>query len=108
MIRRRAGISGNISSRLTKDLNTQEAMRNFIHKERNVELAMEDHRSWDVRRWGVAEEALARPIIGVTVTKDNVYTRKQAQTRVFYPRMYCYPIPQTEVWKTEIENNPGW
>lgn len=108
MIRRRAGITGSISSRLSKDLNTQEAMRNFIHKERNVELAMEDHRSWDVRRWGVAEEALARPIIGVTVTKDNVYTRKQAQTRVFYPRMYCYPIPQKEVWKTEIENNPGW
>lgn len=107
-IRRRAGITGYVSTRLNKDLNSQEALRNFIHKERTVELAMEDHRSWDVRRWGVAEEALARPIIGMTVTKDNVYTRKQAQTRVFYTRMYNYPIPQTEVWKTEIENNPGW
>ena len=44
------------------DLQTIADRRNFIRKERTVELAFEDHRAWDVRRWNVAEKALARPI----------------------------------------------
>jgi hypothetical protein len=27
---------------------------------------------------------------------------------VFEDRMYLYPIPEGEVWKTNIENNAGW
>jgi len=27
---------------------------------------------------------------------------------VFDAKMYLYPIPETEVWKTGLENNPGW
>ncbi len=90
------------------DLVTQDAMRNFIHKERTVELAFEEHRGWDLRRWNVATEALSRPIYGVDVAADGTYTRKVAQQRVFEDRMYLYPIPETEYWKTGIENNPGW
>lgn len=108
-IRDRAGLTLDLTTRA--DLNSQEAVRNFIRKERTVELAFEDHRAWDVRRWNVAEEALARDIYGVNVTLQNGqvrYTRKIAQNRVFEERMYLYPIPETEVWKTNIENNPGW
>lgn len=105
-IRHRAGITGNVANR--EDLNSQEAMRNFIRKERTVELAFEEHRVWDVRRWNVAVEALSRPIYGVDVKQDGSISRKQVQTRVFEEKMYLYPIPETEVWKTEIENNPGW
>ena len=93
------------------DLQTIADRRNFIRKERTVELAFEDHRAWDVRRWNVAEKALARPIYGMEITKENgkfVYTRKVAQNRVFTEKMYLYPIPEGEVWKTNIENNPGW
>lgn len=105
-VRHRAGITGNVKDRT--DLNTQEAMRNFIHKERTVEFAMEDHRAWDVRRWNCATEALARPIIGMTINSDGSYTRKMAQNRVFTDKMYLYPVPETEIWKTGMENNPGW
>ena len=105
-IRHRGGITGNVADRT--DLNTKEAMRNFIHKERTIELAFEEHRSWDVRRWNVAKEALSRPIYGVNVASDGTITRKVAQTRVFQDKMYLYPIPETEVWKTNIENNSGW
>jgi len=105
-IRSRAGITGSVADRT--DLNTQAAMRNFIHKERTIELAFEEHRPWDVRRWNVAMEALARPIYGINVASDGTITRKTAQKRVFYERMYLYPIPETEYWKTNIENNPGW
>ncbi len=105
-IRHRAGITGNVSSRT--DLNTKEKMRNFIRKERAVELAFEEHRVWDVRRWNVAEDALARNIIGIDVAANGTITRKQAQKRVFQSKMYLYPIPEGEYWKTGIENNPGW
>lgn len=109
-VRDRAGLTARLVDR--NDLQTQEERRNFIRKERTVELAFEDHRAWDVRRWNVAEKALSRNIIGVDVTTDDagnaVYTRKKAQSRVFESKMYLYPIPETEVWKTNIENNPGW
>jgi hypothetical protein len=106
-IRHRAGINGNVEDR--SDLTaSKENMRNFIRKERTVELAFEDHRAWDVRRWNVAVEALARPIYGIDVASSGTYTRKVAQSREFEEKMYLYPIPETEVWKTNIENNPGW
>lgn len=90
------------------DLQHKDEMRNFIHKERTVELAFEEHRGWDLRRWNVATEALSRPIYGVDVDENGNYTRKIAQQRVFEDRMYLYPIPETEYWKTGIENNPEW
>lgn len=105
-VRHRAGITGNVADRT--DLNSQSAMRNFIHKERTVEFAFEEHRPWDVRRWNCAEEALSRPIYGVNVGTDGSITRKVAQNRVFERKMYLYPIPEGEVWKTNIENNEGW
>lgn len=110
LIRDRAGLTQKLADRT--DLGTREAMRNFIRKERTVELVFEDHRAWDVRRWNVAQEALSRPLYGMNVTKGEnnsvVYTRKVVQRRTFTERMYLYPIPETEVWKTNIENNSGW
>lgn len=106
LIRHRAGITGNVADRT--DLNTKEKMRNFIRKERTVELAFEEHRAWDVRRWNVAEEALGRNIIGIDVAANGTITRKVAQKRVFQKKMYLYPIPEGEYWKTGIENNPEW
>jgi hypothetical protein len=106
-IRHRAGISGNVADRsdLTSSIDN---MRNFIHKERTVELAFEEHRAWDVRRWNVAVEALARPVYGIGVSENGTIMRKVAQNRIFEEKMYLYPVPEAEVWKTNIENNPGW
>ena len=106
-IRHRAGITGNVADRT--DLNSQEAMRNFIHKERTIELAFEEHRWWDVRRWNVAGEALGRDIYGVNVAADGTITRKVAQTRKWQDRFYLYPIPEAEVWKIGQDfQNDGW
>lgn len=104
-IRHRGGITGNMSAR--SDINSQETMRNFIRKERTVELAFEEHRWWDVRRWNVAKEALSRDIIGVNIASNGRYTRKVAQKRIFEDRMYLYPIPEGEYWKTGFQN-PNW
>lgn len=106
-IRHRGGVLGNVADR--KDLNSQEAMRNFIHKERTIELAFEEHRWWDVRRWNVAGEALGRDIYGVDVAADGTITRKVAQTRKWQDKFYLYPIPEAEVWKIGQDfQNDGW
>ena len=96
-IRHRGGIIGNVANRA--DLNSQTAMRNFIHKERTIELAFEEHRWWDVRRWNVAGEALGRDIYGIDVAADGTITRKVAQQRKWQDKFYLYPIPEAEVWK---------
>lgn len=108
-LRDRVDMYASLKSR--SDLQTKEGLRKFIRKERTIELAFENHRAWDVRRWNVAKDALSRNIIGVDVTEVNgktVYTRKVAQNRVFEDKMYLYPIPETEEWKTGIANNAGW
>lgn len=109
-LRDRVGLSLQLSTR-SDLINSQEATRNFIRKERTVELAFEDHRAWDLRRWDVADKALARDIYGMNVTQERgqlIYTRKVVANRKFEEKMYLYPIPEAEVWKTGIENNPGW
>ena len=106
-IRHRGGIIGNVADRA--DLNSQSAMRNFIHKERTIELAFEEHRWWDVRRWNVAGDALGRDIYGVNVAADGTITRKVAQKRKWQDKFYLYPIPEAEVWKIgQNFQNDGW
>lgn len=109
-LRDRVGMTAKLSNR--SDLQTQDGLRKFIRKERTIELAFEDHRWWDVRRWKVADVAIARPIYGMNIEKSSdgsfTYTRKIAQNRVFQSRFYLYPIPETEIWKTGWTNNEGW
>lgn len=106
-IRHRGGITGIVADRM--DLTNQTAMRNFIHKERTIELAFEEHRWWDVRRWNVAVDALGRDIYGIDVAEDGTISRKVAQKRVWQDRFYLYPIPEAEVWKIGMDfQNDGW
>lgn len=106
-IRHRGGITGNVANRA--DLSSQTSMRNFIHKERTIELAFEEHRWWDVRRWNVAGEALGRDIYGVDVAADGTITRKVAQNRKWQDKFYLYPIPEAEIWKIGQDfQNEGW
>lgn len=108
-IRNRVGMTADLASRA--DLQSQEALRRFIRKERTVELAFEDHRWWDVRRWKVAEDAISRPIYGMNITKTDTgvtYQRKIAQYRVFESRFYLYPLPEENIWQTNWSDNPGW
>jgi len=42
-------------------------MREFVRHERFVELAFEDHRYFDVRRWMIAPQTASRKLTGVLV-----------------------------------------
>lgn len=89
----------------------QEDVREFIRNERRVELAFEDHRAWDTRRWMIADKVENLKLRGVRVTKSPtgfVYHPNEVETRVFEPRMYFYPIPLNEINVTGWPQNPLW
>lgn len=112
MIRKRAGLSPHA---ITRD-KTQAEMRKIIQNERQVELAFEEHRFFDVRRWRLlddpAEKGNYLNIKGIRITKegdDFKYEEYPVETRIFSEKMYCYPIPQSEILKAPgIKQNKDW
>ncbi len=92
---------------------SQEQMRAVIQHERRVELAFEEHRSWDIRRWKIASSTLGAPLMGVQIERKPLggytYMPVKVEQRVFQPKMYWYPIPQSEVLKLkQWKQNNGW
>lgn len=81
-----------------------EELRQRLYNERRVELAFEEHRYFDLRRWKLAMEIENRPIYGITITKDistskKVYKEEKLLERVFTPQMYLLPIATDEIKK---------
>ena len=93
---------------------TQTQMRDKIRNERRIELAFEDHRSWDVRRWLQGPQTLGAPLTGVSIVKKAtgtgfVYTPIKVEDRTFTAKMYLYPIPQGEINTSKgLIQNPLW
>lgn len=92
---------------------SQTEMRVRIRNEKRVEFAFEDHRFWDVRRWMQGPEFFGKPLTGVSITRNAddtfVYTPIKVEDRVFTPKMYLYPIPQSELnIVTGMSQNPLW
>ena len=89
-------------------------MREAIREERRVELAFEDHRYYDLKRWMTAEEVLNENIAGMQIVKngqDLMYKRiSDVAGRQFTPKFYVYPIPNSEVVNNAAikKNNPLW
>jgi hypothetical protein len=93
----------------------QASFRAAVKRERRVELAFENHRFWDLRRWKDAQVLLNQPIRGIRVTRNAanalVYTPFVVENRVFDgARMYLHPLPQSEINKSSgtLVQNPGW
>jgi SusD family. len=84
-----------------------------LRNERRVELAFEEHRYWDLRRWMMAENGIGGDIYGMRVQQISSgvysYAKQKIETRVWDPKMYLYPIPQSEINKSLVlVQNPGW
>ena len=82
-----------------------------IRNERRIELYLEEHRFFDMRRWKVAPlDSLYR----INVSKDPVTGVKTKFITGFLvlnlpERMYLTPIPQSEIDKNpNLEQNPGY
>lgn len=110
LIRERAGIPLYGSSELPAPAG-QAAMRDAIRRERRVELAFENNRFFDVRRWKIAEQTENGPMYGLNINADmpeflNVVS---FETRVFNKRHYFFPLPSDDINNDkELVQNPGW
>lgn len=93
---------------------SQSQMTDAIRKERQVELAFEEHRFYDVRRWKIADVTENAPAYGVDVAKSGntyTYTRKVALSgRLFAAKNYFLPIPRTEIQASngQLEQTTGY
>jgi starch-binding outer membrane protein, SusD/RagB family len=115
---------------------TGNALRDLIRNERRVELAYEEHRYHDARRWMIAPTTLGRGIKGINVEAklkagktalvpyrhdktvyDYTYTvedNTSNETRKWVDKMYYRPIGRNEVNKNvsgdvkKLVQNPGY
>jgi hypothetical protein len=117
MIRERAGLSSvadswtNYSAFPQKYL-TKVGMRDIIHKERNIELAFEGQRFYDVRRWKEALQTFSQPVKGWNINgtdPKDFYQVVQLRSIQYNPRDILWPIKQSTMSvNTNLIQNPGW
>ncbi|MPN33601.1 hypothetical protein SDC9_181090 [bioreactor metagenome] len=86
--------------------------REIIQQERSIELAFEEHRFWDVRRWGLSTQEFNGPVQGwyyqgeddaefyrVTTVDDVIFTNRD----IFWPiRNYDISV------NPNLLQNLGW
>ncbi|HJD76789.1 MAG TPA: RagB/SusD family nutrient uptake outer membrane protein [Bacteroides reticulotermitis] len=112
-LRIRAGIeSGDNNLYGLKANMTQTEMRTVIQNERRVEMAFEEQRYWDIRRWKIAENVFKKPLRGLSIqitgAKTNYY-EIDVMSATFDAKRYFYPIPYSEVIKNKnMVQNPNW
>jgi hypothetical protein len=95
---------------------SQAEMRTRIQNERRVELAFEEHRFFDVRRWKIAEITENMSLMGMKVTSTNsptnttfMFVKFEVEPRFFDKnKMYLYPIPESQININNWAQNPGW
>lgn len=89
-------------------------LRLALQHERKIELAFEEHRWYDVRRWKIAEVTENGPENGIRIIKKKDGTKsyqiEKIDTRKFIaPNHYLFPIPNQEIRKNnKLEQNPGY
>lgn len=107
----------------------QEGMRLAIRHERRIELVFENHRWFDLRRWGTADQVLNAQFTGIRIDRDGVpvaadggpthvfdadrltFTKFQNGqfTNVFPASNYLLPIPLNEIEANpNLSQNPGY
>lgn len=113
-IRERAGILPGAGNRYgLPSAPSKEALRNIIMNERAIELAFEQHRFWDLRRWKTGEPLLdGKYVQGMRITKSGnnyTYNRINVRTRYFKELYYYFPISLSDVViNPNLLQNPGY
>jgi len=118
MVRARAGLPG-IEVVYPGAVGNQDLMRQYILRERQVELCFEDgDRYYTLVRRKLLGDAANQTIYGMNTNgSDNgqgfsftgFYTRTLFQTRTWNDKMYLFPIYQSDIDNdNSIVQNPGW
>jgi len=108
VIRARAGMPP-----MTPSL-SKEQFRERVRNERRVELFMEEHRFWDVRRWKILTKT-DKLVTGMEIIRNGTvltYNRFVTERRFAWPDKYLiFPIPITDasiIPDFSLNQNPGW
>ncbi len=94
---------------------TGENLRQRLYNERRIELAFEEHRYFDVRRWGIAQYTEVVDLYGLDIIKDvttgvKTYTPIMLFDRAWDDRLNFIPIDRSEILITKgtITQTPGY
>lgn len=116
-IRRRAGMP-----ELGPGL-SQAQLREEYRNERRVELAFEEHRFFDIRRWMIAPQVFSRGAHAIEITAEGPSTTersswrnlqyrvasKPTQARAWNDKLYFAPIHRDELNRNaDLKQNPGY
>lgn len=126
LIRQRAGLSAGIDGKygIAAGLSVS-GMRTVLQNERFIELAFENKRYWDLRRWKLAETVLSQPKHAMVITKltnaprtsngtDYSYSVEVVKNDASFPpvfleKFYFLPIPRNQLLlNPKLEQNPLW
>ena len=112
-LRARAGIERGTDNLYGLKANmTKEEMREVIRNERRIELAFEEHRFYDIRRWREAEKVYQQPLKGMRIVQNASGTNYSVYDVLkvnFDKKRYLFPIPYSEVNKNDnMIQNPNW
>jgi len=98
---------------------TADALKEHYRNERRIELAFEDMRMWDVRRWVIGTKAYENaegvsiiykmdPVTHITSPNPTV-TPNEFETRAWLDKAYFFPIPRTEMNRNDkLVQNPEY
>lgn len=117
LIRNRAGVpsiqdSWDNYSKHPGKYKSKDGLREIIHRERQVEMAFEGQRFWDLRRWKEALEELNSPVLGWDIFQSDAngyYRQKILANHKFRFKDYFMPIKEHNlIVNPNLEQNPGW
>lgn len=93
-------------------VDNQSHVRERIIKERAVELAFEEKRYLDLKRWMRGPGNIGGTMYGISVdgTADSpIFTKVVFEERAFTDKWYLYSIPDNDIQKAPgLIQNPGW
>lgn len=117
LVRNRAGIAN-----LPAEYQTADKFLERVKNERRVELCLEDHRFYDIRRWMIGTE-IDENIYPVFITKLKAgydktayptgyryeYPSTPVLSRIYQTKMNLYPIKVDDTYMGPLfTQNPGW
>lgn len=90
----------------------QAQLREIVRHEREVELAFEALRYFDIRRWKTAATVMPGKVYGLSYKDSNGVVQTvevPGWTQTWDDRNYLWPIPQKEIeLNSHLTQNPGW
>lgn len=114
-IRRRAGMPEFDASA------TGQALKEAYRHERRIEMAFEEQRFFDIRRWMIAPDVMNEPAQGINITAratnradrstygDYRYEVMTYQNRAWNDKLYFFPISAEEMNRNNnLVQNPGY